>query len=242
MAAAVAVLVMVMVVMMLMVVAAALAMLIVVMMMVMLVLLVLGAHFFQQLIGQGHLLNGGEDGLAGKLIPGSGEDGGVGILLPQHFNGGMELFVAQLLGAGEDQGAGGLHLVVIKLAEVLHIDLHLAGVHHGNGAAQHHGAFAFGHGIFNSHDHIAELAHAGGLNEHPVRLILGHNVLEGLVEIAHQGAADAAGGHLGDLHAGLLQKAAVNADLTEFIFDEHQLFALVNFREKLFDESSLAGA
>ena len=45
--------------------------------------LVLGAHPGQQLIGQGHLFNGPEDGLAIQFVPGGGEDGGVGVRLPQ---------------------------------------------------------------------------------------------------------------------------------------------------------------
>ena len=59
---------------------------------------VLGAHLFQQLIGQGDLFDGGENGLAGDLIPGGGEDGGLGIFLPQQLHGGIELFLAELLG------------------------------------------------------------------------------------------------------------------------------------------------
>ena len=47
-----------------------------------------------------------------------------------------------------------------------------------------------------------------------------------LAEVAHQGAADAAGVHLGDLDAGVLEKAAVNADLTELIFDQNDLLRL----------------
>ena len=55
-------------------------------------------------------------------------------------------------------------------------------------------------------------------------------------------AADAARGHLGDLDAGLLQKAAVDVDLAEFVLDQHELFAAVGFRDQLFDERGLAGA
>ena len=36
-----------------------------------------------------------------------------------------------------------------------------------------------------------------------------------------------------------LQEAAVNGDLTEFVFDEHQLFVLVAFRNQLLNEGSL---
>ena len=67
------------------------------------------------------------------------------------------------------------------------------------------------------------------------------DVLEGLVEVAHQRAADAPGGHLGDLDAGLLQKAAVDADLAELVLNEHQLFPGEGLLEQLLDEGGLAG-
>ena len=71
---------------------------------------------------------------------------------------------------------------------------------------------------------------------------LRHDLFESLVEVADEGAADAARGHLGDLDAGLLEKAAVDVDLAEFVLDQHELFAAVGFRDQLFDERGLAGA
>ena len=53
-------------------------------------------------------------------------------------------------------------------------------------------------------------------------------------------AADAAGVHLGDVDAGILQKAAVNADLAEFVFDQHNLFTLERFLDELFDQGRFA--
>ena len=220
-----------------------LLMIVVVMMLVLMLRLfrgVLRPHLLQQLVGQGHLLDGGEDGLAVQLVPGGGEDGGIGVLLPQHGHGGIQLLLAELLGPGEEDGAGGFDLVVVELAEVLHVDLHLGGVRHGDEAVELH-VLGVGHGVLHRHDHVGELAHAGGLDEDAVGVELGLDVLEGLVEIAHQGAADAPGGHLGDLDAGLLQKAAVDADLAELVFDQHQLFALEGLRQQLFDEGRLTG-
>ena len=220
-------------------------MLIMVMMVVLMLVLrlvggVLGPHLFQQLIRQGHLLNGGEDDLAVQLVPGGGEDGGVRVLLPQHGHGGLQLLLAQLLGPGEDDGAGGLDLVVVELAEVLHVDLHLGGVRHGDEAVQLHVVGLVG-GVLHRHDHVGQLPHAGGLDEDAVRVELGLHVLQGLVEVPHQGAADAPGGHLADLDAGLLQKAAVDADLAELVLDEHQLLAGEGLRQQLLDEGGLAG-
>ncbi len=45
-----------------------------------------------------------------------------------------------------------------------------------------------------------------------------------------------------DLDAGILQKAAVNADLTEFVFNQHHLLALIGFLQQLLDQGGLAGA
>ena len=67
------------------------------------------------------------------------------------------------------------------------------------------------------------------------------HVLQRLVEVPHQGAADAPGGHLADLDAGLLQKAAVDADLAELVLDEHQLLAGEGLGQQLLDEGGLAG-
>ena len=218
---------------------------IVVVMMLMLVLgllgLVLGTHPREHLVGQRHLFHRGEDGLAGELIPGGGEDGGVGVLLPQQGHGGLQLLLAQLLGTAEDDGAGGLDLVVVKLAEVLHVDLHLGRVGHGDEAVELHVGLVL-HGVLHGHDHVAELAHAGGLDEDAVGVELVLHLDEGLVEVAHQGATDTARGHLADLHAGLLQEAAVDGDLAELIFDQHQLFALIGLGQQLFDQSGFARA
>ena len=201
--------------------------------------LVLGPHLRQQFVCQGDLLNGGEDGLAVQRVPGSGEDGGVRVFLPEHAGGGLQLLLAQLLGPGEDDGAGVFNLIVVELAEILHVDPHLGGVGHGDEAVQLQFR-GLGGGVLHGHDHVGELSHAGGLNEDAVRVELGGHVLESLVEVPHQGAADAAGGHLGNLDAGLLQKAAVNADFAELVFNEDQLFPLERLRQQLFDEGGLA--
>ena len=68
------------------------------------------------------------------------------------------------------------------------------------------------------------------------------DLAQGLVKVAHQRAADAAGGHLADLHAGILQEAAVDADLPELVFNEYQLLALIGLAEHLLDERGLTGA
>ena len=147
--------------------------------------------------------------------------------------------MGELLGPGEDDGPGGLDLVVVKLAEVLHVDLHLGGVGHGDKGVELH-VWLVTDGVLHRHDDIRELAHAGGLNEDAVGIKLRFYLLQGAIKVAHQRAADAPRGHLGDLYPGVLQKAAVNGDLAELVFDEHQLFALIGLRQQLFDEGGFS--
>ena len=89
-------------------------------------------------------------------------------------------------------------------------------------------------------DQITQLANAGRLDQDAVRMISLHDLFQCLAEVAHQGAADAAGVQLVDLNASLTHKAAVNADLAEFVFDQHNLFTLERFLDELFDQSRFA--
>ena len=217
---------------------------VVVVMMVMLVLImvvmvVLRLGLSQQLICQGVAFHGGEDLVAGDLSPVGGDDDGICVLSTKERDGLLQLVLRHIGGAAEDDGAGVLHLIVKELAEVLHIHLGLLGIDHGDGAAQlqlrllGHTAHRLGH--------VRQLAHAGGLDDNAVGSVGLQHLLQGNAEVAHQRAADAAGVHLGDLNAGVLHKAAVNADLAEFVFDEHQLLALEGLLNQLFDEGGLAG-
>ena len=185
------------------------------------------------------LLHGLQDLLSGELVPGRGDDGGHSVMLPQQGHHLVQLLLLHAGGAAEDDGAGVFDLVIEKLAEVFHIHFALAGVGHG-GKAVEDGVFHIQ--VFHRADHIGKLAHAGGLDEDPVGMILLHHLAQRLAEIAHQTAADAAGVHLGDVDARILQKAAVDADLAEFVFDEHQLLALIGLPDQLFNERGLACA
>ena len=160
-------------------------------------------------------------------------------MLPQHGNGRVQLALGDGIGTGQDDGGGRLDLVVVELAEVLHIHLDLARVGHGHGVAQRD--LVIRH-LAHSGDDVGQLAHAGRLDQNTVGMVLGNDLLQRLAKIAHQRAADAAGVHLGDVDAGILQKAAVNADLAELVLDQHQLLPLVAFGDHLFDQGRLARA
>ena len=69
-----------------------------------------------------------------------------------------------------------------------------------------------------------------------------YDLFQGFAEISDQTAADAARIHLIDLYAGILEEAAVNADLAEFVFDQHDLLTLVSFFDQFLDQRRLAGS
>ena len=199
----------------------------------------LGSQLSQLGLQRVLLLHHVQDLLSGDGVPRSGDDGGHGVVLPQHGGHLIELGFLHAGGAAEDDGAGVLDLVVEELAEVFHIHLALVGVHHGGKAVE---GGVVGLNVTYGADHVGQLAHAGGLDKDAVGMIFVQRLAQRLAEIAHQAAADAAGVHLGDVDAGLLQKTAVDADLAELILDEHQLFTLVGFRDELFDQRGFARA
>ena len=184
-------------------------------------------------------LHGFEDLRAGDLVPGGGDDDGVAVVRAQLFHRGGHLLLAHILGAGEDDGVGVLDLVVEELAEVFHVHFALGGVGHGDEAVEGHGRFL--RRALHGADHVAQLAHARRLDDDPVGVELLDHVVQGTAEIAHQGAANTSGVHFGDIDAGLLEKAAVDADLAEFVFDQHHLLALIGFLEQFFDQRGFSG-
>ena len=192
----------------------------------------------QKLLLQGGLFDGGQDGLAVQLVPGGGEDDRRGVLFPQQGHRPLQLVLGQVLGAGEEDRPRMLHLVVVELAEILHIHLHLGRVRHGDKAVELQRR-VLPRGLLHRRHHVGQLAHPGGFDEDAVRVEALLHLVEGLAEVPHQGAADAAGGHLGNLDARVLQEAAVHADLAKLVLNKHQLFALVRLRKQLFDEGGL---
>ena len=180
-----------------------------------------------------------EDLLAVKLRPRRGHDRGGRVLLAQQRHGGVELLGADALGAREDDGARVLDLVVEELTEVLHVHPALVRVHDGREAVEHQ---LVGLHALHGADDVAQLADARGLDEDAVGVELREHLLQRVGKVAHEAAADAAGVHLVDLHAGVLEEAAVDGDLAELVFDQHDLFARVGLGDQLFDERGLAGA
>ena len=177
--------------------------------------------------------------LAGQLRPRGRNDHGVLVVFADHVDALVELFLRHAVGAAEDDGVGRLDLVIVELAEVLHIHLALRRVRHGHEIAELH---VVGRDLAHGADDVGQLADAGRLDQDAVGRILRNDLLERAAEIAHQRAADAAGVHLRDLDARLLQKAAVNANFAEFVLNEDELLAVIGFLDHFFDERRLASA
>ena len=228
--------------------AAAHTVLVIVVMMVVMLFFVLVGVLFVGLCSHGDQLclevvlggHGLQDLLTGQLVPCGGHDGSGGVLLAQHGDRSGDLLLAGGLGAAEQDAACMADLVVVELTEVLHIHLDLVDVGHGNEAAQLN-IQMLGHAL-DSAGHVGQLADAGGLDNDAVGVVLLHHLLQSGAEIAHQRAADAAGVQLIDLDAGLLQEAAVDADLTELVLDQNDLLAGKGLLDEFFDQSGLAGA
>ena len=248
-AAAGAVLVMLIVVMMVMLVLVFIVMVVVaaagavivmlfVVVMVVLVLSLLGKEL--QLLFKGILvLHRLENLCAGELIPRGGNDGGVLVVLAQQSDAGFKLFGLDTVRTAQNDGVCVLNLVVIELAEVLHVHFALVCIGNGGEAIQRN---VFHVQVLHGTDHIAQLAYAGRLDQNAVRVVGLQHLTQRLAEVAHKAAADAALAHLGDFNAGVLQKAAVNGNLAELVFDEDELFSLKSFGDQLADQRGFACA
>ena len=196
-------------------------------------------HLGQLVCQRLSVLHGLHQLCAGELIPGGRHHGGDGIVLPQKRHRPIQLLLADGVRPAEDDGGSGFNLVVIEFPEVAHIDLAFSRIGHCHGVAQLH---LLASDLLHSGHHIAELSHTRGFNENPVWMVLVNHLLQSLAKVSHQGAANASGIHLPNFNARLLQKAAVNSNFAEFIFDEHQLLLAVAFGNHFADESRLPGS
>ena len=212
-------------------------------MVMMVMVLLIGCHDLPQdlCLQIGSALDRVEDLLSVELCDRCGDDGCLLVVLPNQGNRLIDLLLRGLVGSCQHDGAGILDLVREELPEVLEIQLRLGAVHHSHRTVElHPGNFCCG--LLDGAHHVIELSHARGLNKDPLRSIGCHDLLEGGVEVSHQGAADATGVHLADLDAGLLQEAPVNADLAELVLNQNDLCSCQCVLDQLADQRGLAGS
>ena len=123
-----------------------------------------------------------------------------------------------------------LQLVIEEFAEVFHIHFALTRINNGCHRIQH-GALDIR--ARNGTDDIGELTDTRGLNDDTLGMEFLINLRKRLGKITDKRAADTAGIHLGNVHAGILKKSAVNADFAKFVLDENNPFAGIRFLKKL---------
>ena len=179
--------------------------------------------------------------ISGQVIPRRRHDADARMLLFHQRAALLDALRGQQLRAAENHRRARLNLVEEELAEVLHIHAALACVHNGRAAGHNEVAVAFLRALDGGED-FAQLAHAGRLNQQAVRMILRNQIIDRLLEVAHQRAADAAGIQLINDDARILHKAAVHADFAIFIFQQDDFFLRNAARQQLFDERRFARA
>ena len=177
--------------------------------------------------------------LTGQFAPGSSDQRGLAVMFTQQCHSSIQLGLRNGIGTGEDDSRSSLDLIIIEFSKILHIHLDLTCIRNCHSAAQNH---IISGDPLNGCDHIGQLAHTGGLNNDTVRVIAVDDLHQCLSEIAHQAAANAPGIHLRDVDTRILQKAAVNTDLAELIFNENKLLTAVGFLNHFLDQSGLAGS
>ena len=130
----IAVFLMIMMVMLMVVVIIAVFLMIMMMLMVMRMTADRAYLFFRhQLICQGHrFFHGSQNLLTGNVIPGGRYDRSLGIFLPYQGNCPIQLFLTHLLSSAQDNGSGAFHLIIVKLAKILHIHFYFHGICHGH--------------------------------------------------------------------------------------------------------------
>ena len=184
-------------------------------------------------------LHRGKNLCAGQLIPGRRDNRGILVLLAKQRNTRLKLLLAYVLGTAQKNRMRIFHLVVEELTEVFHVNAAFAGIHNRRKTGNHEVRIVnVQHGLLN----VGKLADTGGLNDDAVRMELLLYLHKRFAEISDKRAADAAGIHLGNLDAGLLQKAAVDADFTEFVLDQNNLLAAVTVGKQFLNEGRLSGA
>ena len=173
------------------------------------------------------------------IIPGCCDDTGVRMRFLNQNTALFDTIRREVLGTAEDNGGSRLDLVEEEFAEVFHIHAALAGVNNGCRPADFNIVMTV-FGLIDRSKNLAQFADTGRLNKNAVRMIGINELVNGLLEIAGQCAADAAGIQFGDCDAGIFHEAAVHTDFTIFIFKQNHFLFAEFAREKLFDQCGFA--
>ena len=209
--------------------------LVVVVMVVMMLVLVIIIVEFKRLSGAVDYF---EYFFAVEHIPRCCNDYRICILFAKHSNYFVDFFSFHACRAAENDSVCIFNLIIVELTEVLHIHFAFSRVCYRCRTANFN-VVAFN--LCNSTEYVGKLAYTGRLDYNSVGVKFFDNLRHSFAEIADKAAADATGIHFRYLYSGILQKSAVDAYLTEFVFDKHDFFACISFLDKLFDKRCFAG-
>ena len=169
--------------------------------------------------------------LSVKLVPRSGNNYRVLVLVSYKRNAAFNFILCQSAGMAEDYALCTFNLVVVELAEVFHVHFTFFRIDNRRIAVYNN---IFGNNRADRAQNVAQLAHAGRLYNYSVRRKFIKHLFKSFAEIADQAAANTAGVHLGNLDSRVLQKSAVNAYFAELVFDQYNLFAFIRLAYELF--------
>ncbi len=229
------------VVMIVMVVALALGIVtFVIVVMVMMTVLVMLVHKIVQALFKGVLaFCGGKNCLSVDLIPGSRNYRCVLIDGADYIDALLQLVFSDTVGTRKDDSGRIFYLIAVKFRKVLHIHLALACVDH---RAKSRDRKIVTVRVFDCLDNVGKLTDARRLDNDSVGRKFLFDLRKRLAEITDERATDAARVHLGNFNAGLLEKSAVDSDLTELVFDKNDLLSRISFLDELLNKRGLSRA
>ncbi len=142
-------------------------------------------------------LDSGQNILSVQFLPGRSDDGCLPVVFSDQLNALAQLFLRNISGAAQHNGACMGNLINEELSEILNIHLTFGGIHNGDRAVERH-ILCINHILYCFH-YVGKLPYSRGFDQDPLRLIGVHYFFQGSAEVPHQRAADAAGIHFLDL-------------------------------------------
>ncbi len=130
------------------------------------------------------LLHGVEQLAAGQIIPRRGDDNRILVVLSDQGNAGLQLLLADALRTAQNDRVRTLDLIVVELAEVLHVHLAFIGIGHRYERIDLDRC-VLGYVLYGTAD-IRELADTGRLDDNAVRMELTDDIAQCGAEITDQ--------------------------------------------------------
>ncbi len=194
-------------------------------------------HFLHHLTQRIRALDGLQNSFAVQQLQRRGDDCRLTIVLADQAYTFLQLPAIYLIGSAQKNCPCIFNLVQEKFPEILHIHLCLGSIHHCHCTV--HLNVQLRRHILHGLQHIGQLAHSRRLNQDSLRCIGLYHFLQRSAKITHKRTADATGIHLFNLNTGLLQKTAVNTDLSKLVLNQHSPAAIHRFPQQFLNKRRL---